>query len=73
MGSYTTFTCGEADANASVQQVSLDALIKMPGVPSGMGAVLFLKGGKPECLEIFTYGDDQWDGLFDGFSIEHSA
>ena len=45
----------------------------MPGVPNGMGAVLLLKGGMPECLELFTYGDDHWEGVYDGFSIEQTA
>jgi hypothetical protein len=34
-----------------------------------MGAVLFCRGGRPECLEIVTFGDATWDGAFAGFSI----
>jgi hypothetical protein len=49
--------------------LGLDALIVMPNVENGMGAVLFCQGGRPECLEIVTFGDATWDGLFDGFSI----
>ena len=73
VGSFTQFTCEESGASAPEQQVDLDVLINMPGVPNGMGAVLFLRGGKPECLEIFTHGDDPWDGVYDGFSIEQTA
>jgi hypothetical protein len=71
VGSFTTFICEESGANTPERYVTLDALINVPGVPNGMGAVLFFEEGKPECLEIFTYGDD-WDGVFDGFSIEQS-
>ncbi len=73
VGSFTRFSSEGSRERAPIQSVGLDALIKMPGVPNGMGAVLFLKGGKPDCLEIFTYGDDHWDGVFDGFSIERTT
>jgi len=72
VGSFTRFTCEGQDENAPMHSVNLDTSIKMPGVPNGMGAVLFLKGGKPDCLEVFAYGDDHWDGVFDGFSIQHT-
>jgi hypothetical protein len=36
------------------------------------GAVLFLREEKPECLEVFTYGNVIWEGVHDGFSIEES-
>jgi len=45
----------------------------MPGVPNGMGAVLFCKGDWPRCLEVFTYGDGHWEGAYDGFAIEQTA
>lgn len=41
---------------------------EVPGVPGGMGAVLFLSQGEPDFLECFTYADT-WDGSFDGFRI----
>lgn len=44
-------------------------MIVMPNVENGMGAVLFCRAGRPECLEIVTFGDASWDGVFDGFSI----
>ena len=34
-----------------------------------MGAVLFCTEGHPAMLEMFTYGNDHWDGTFAGFSI----
>jgi hypothetical protein len=45
----------------------------MPGVPNGMGAILFCKNGAPELLEIYTNGDVLWDGVFTGFSIGANA
>src|SRR5262249_24409137 len=73
VGSFTNFACEESSAGAPEQRVDLDAQIKMPGVPNGMGAVLFCKGGRPKCLEVFTYGDDHWEGVYDGFAIEQTA
>jgi len=73
VGCFTSFQCDASGAGASVQHIGLDVLINMPGVPYGMGAVLFRKGGKPECLEIFTYGGEHWDGVYEGFSIEQTA
>lgn len=45
----------------------------MPGVPNGMGAVLFCKGDRPQFLEVFTHGDDYWESVYDGFAIEPTA
>jgi hypothetical protein len=66
VGSYTDFLCDEAGERSTV---SMKASIAMPGVPSGMGAVLFYRGEQPTCLETFTYGDDFWTGAFEGFSV----
>jgi len=70
VGSFTRFKLDPALAKADLgeQQLGLDALVRVPGVPNGMGAVLFCRGGFPEMLETFTYGD-HWDGIFAGFSI----
>lgn len=73
VGGYTNFVNGNSSAGSSDQQIGLDDMITMPGVPSGMGAVLFCTGGYPRCLEVFTFGDDRWDGVYDGFAIEPSA
>jgi len=70
VGSFTNFACEESAADGPDLQVGLDDLIKMPGVPNGMGAVLFCKGNRPRCLEVFTYGDDLWEGVYHGFTIE---
>jgi len=73
VGSFTYFKCDESAADLPERRVGLDALIKMPGVPNGMGAVLFCKGDEPSCLEVYTYGDNHWDGVYDGFTIEEIA
>ena len=73
VGGYTNFVNGNSSASSSDQQIGLDDMITMPGVPSGMGAVLFCTGGYPRFLEVFTFGDDRWDGVYDGFAIEPSA
>ena len=72
VGSFTTFQVTEPASGLPRRPVSLDAAIRMPGVPNGIGAVLFCDGCQPECLELFTYGDDYWDGVYDGFSFERA-
>lgn len=71
VGSFTTFQPNRALARPDLgeQQLGLDVLINVPGVPNGMGAVLFCKDGCPDMLETYTYGDP-WDGTFTGFSID---
>jgi hypothetical protein len=70
VGSFTTFDTEKETTGSDARTVCLSSMIKMPGVANGMGAVLFLKGTMPLCLEIFTYGNDYWDGVYDGFVIE---
>ena len=72
VGSFTRFLCKEP-GESKEQIVGLEGLIHMPKVNNGMGAVLYCKGAQPECLELFTYGDDHWDGTYLGFSIEQSG
>jgi hypothetical protein len=73
VGSFTRFKCGDSIPDTPQRPVALDALIRMPGVPNGMGAVLFCIGDQPVCLEVYAYGDDLWDGVYDGFSFEETA
>jgi hypothetical protein len=70
VGCFTEFQRNESDKKDSEEHITLDAVIRMPGVPSGMGAALFLTAGRPRCLETFTFGGEHWDGVVDGFSIE---
>jgi hypothetical protein len=69
-GSFTNFEPEESTAASADMRVGLDVIAKVPGVPNGLGALLFCRDGKPVCLEIFTFGDDRWDGNYDGFSID---
>src|SRR5687767_14088599 len=70
VGSFTRFRADDIDPAADEQQLGLDhAEIHVATVPSGLGAVLFCRGDQPTCLELFTYGDEPWDGVYDGFSV----
>jgi hypothetical protein len=70
VGSFTRFACEAADGGTRDEPLGLNALISMPTVPTGMGAILWCRSRQPECLEIFVYGDTLSDGVFEGFSIE---
>jgi hypothetical protein len=69
-GSYTTFATPEPSPTEWRDHVGLDVLVEVPGVPNGLGAVLWLNDGLPLCLEIYTYGEDAWNGSFDGFELK---
>ena len=66
VGSYTDFLCAPSGERKSF---GLKAPITVPGVPKGMGAVLFCRGQRPECLETFTCGEHYWAGTSEGFSV----
>ena len=70
VGSFTCFHCEIVRPLLADKRLSLNRLISMPGVPDGMGAVLFCEGGKPKTLEVFTYGEQHWDGENEGFVIQ---
>ena len=72
VGSYTKFRVENSSSKLVDGRLSI-GLISMPGVPNGMGAILFCKNGAPELLEIYTNGDVLWDGVFTGFSIGANA
>ena len=61
-GSYTTFALPAASSDARRSHIGLNDLIELPGLPNGLGAVLWFRAGVPQCLEIYTYGGDGWDG-----------
>ena len=72
VGSFTDFVCNMPKA-ASDCYLGLKPLIRLPGVPNGIGAVVWCQGCQPEHLELFTYGDDLWDGTYEGFYFEEST
>ena len=69
MGSFAWFLCDESNAQKHDRHVGLDALIRMPTAPNGMGAVLFCKSEQPECLEVHSYSGFQcnWPVSHDGY------
>ena len=69
VGSYTNFMCDLPDSEDDPFP-GLKPLVRVPGVPNGMGAVLYCRRTLPKCLELFTYGDDPWDGTYEGFMLE---
>jgi hypothetical protein len=73
VGSFTDFEQDQILSDLGDRVLALKGSISMPGVPMGMGAVLFLKAGRPAMLETFTYGDEQWNGVWDGFSIQETT
>jgi hypothetical protein len=70
VGSFTTFHCEIAIPQLADKWLSLNRPIAMPGVPDGMGAILFCEGGKPKTLEVFTYGEQHGDGKHEGFVVQ---
>jgi len=73
VGSYTNFLSSKTSSELGDQPVGLKAHISIPGVLSGLGAVLFFEKGGPKFLEIYSYGDDHWNGLYQGFTINKLA
>jgi hypothetical protein len=73
VGSYTNFKCEDESAQVVEQRIGLDDLIVMPNAQYGMGAVLLCQGDRPKCLETYTFGDELWDGEFDGFVIQKAT
>jgi len=73
VGSYTKFMCSSSAPDLGDERISLNKPIVMPGVPNGMGALLFCEGGKPHTLETYTHGTELWDGVYTGFSFCRST
>jgi hypothetical protein len=73
VGSYTNFKCEDESAQVVEQRIGLDDLIIMPNVQNGMSAVLLCQGDQPKCLETYTFGDELWDGVFEGFVIQKAT
>jgi hypothetical protein len=69
VGSFTNFNVVGVDPGAPKSRLGLGCVVEVPDVPNGLGAILFLLGGRPESLEITAFGSELWDGTFDGFSI----
>jgi hypothetical protein len=71
VGSFTEFLVkNQPSVPRRVLQSS--AWAKIPGLQFGLGIVAFREGDRLT-LETFTYGDDKWDGVFEGFAVETAA
>jgi hypothetical protein len=74
VGSFTKFSpISNLSLAVGNRQIGLASRILVPNVQNGLGAVLFCENGNPTCLEICTFGNDYWDGVYSGFSIEKNA
>jgi hypothetical protein len=73
VGSFTNFRCANAEGHAASSILNLPGTITVTGVQNGLGAHLVLRGGIPECLEIYTFGSDHWDGTYETFSLPEDA
>ena len=69
-GSFTNFALLETALDGAQRHLGWNGLVRLPGVPSGLGAVLFCQGDRPTCLELYAFGDEHWDGVHDGFRLE---
>ena len=65
-GSYTYFRC---ESSGPQSTAGLRGHIKVPGLGVGLGAVLFLKGRDPYFLELYTFGDEPWEGESGEFEV----
>jgi hypothetical protein len=72
VGSYTHFLC-DLPESADDRYAGLNALIRVPSVPNGMQAVLWCRSKHPDFLEIVTFGNDHWDGTYDGFYLDENT
>jgi hypothetical protein len=70
VGSFTHFRREAGAEGGARRTVGLDAVIRIPSVASGLGALLFCRGAQPLLLELYTFGHERWDGTYDGFRIE---
>jgi len=67
VGCYTKFRVVDIVVG-SKSPVTLDEAINVPGIQRGLDALLFLKDGKVDFLEVVSF-DELWEGTFEGFSI----
>ncbi len=68
VGSFTDFNHAKVNEGAPRNILDLPGAIAVSGVPNGLGAHLTLLAGLPDCLEIYAFGSDHWDGTFEAFS-----
>lgn len=73
VGVYVNFDRQSQGATLVVEsgQFGYDGEIEIDSVESGLGAVLDVSGKKLNHLELFTYGDENWDGntIIESFAV----
>jgi hypothetical protein len=67
-GAYITVSPNTIQFEPHNLELDAEATIEIPGLKHGLGAILFIRQGRAECLELFTY-DDEWWGESAGFRI----
>lgn len=67
-GGFVTFAPGGAQFEPSDLELDAEAEIQLPSLKHGLGALLFVRDGKADWLELFTY-DEEWWGDASGFRI----
>ncbi len=70
VGSYTTFLTAKGGERRILRTA---ARIDVAGLRDGLGNVVFMSGDELEMLELYTYGDEKWDGVYAGFVIDGDA
>lgn len=74
VGSFTKFQqYSNLNLVGGDRQIGLAAKILVPGLKNGLGAWLFFENKNPSQLEIFTYGEELWNGVFNGFEIKRNV
>jgi hypothetical protein len=68
VGCYTDFLVRNGP-KVERQVLGIAARIRMPGLEHELGFHAFYEGDRI-LFETFTFGDDKWDGVFDGFEIQ---
>lgn len=66
-GGYVTFEKNQfvSALSGKTLELGFDGEITIPDLPSGLGAVLLLEKGELRHLELFSYGNELWDGRSD--------
>jgi len=71
VGSFTEFLVKD---HPEVKRQVLDCLVtvRVPGLQLGLGFLAFWEANRLT-LETYTFGDEKWDGVYDGFVFETAA
>jgi hypothetical protein len=68
-GGFIEFGPNSIEFQPAKMQLDIDAVIELPCVEHGMGALLFVREARASTLEVYTYGENEWWGDATGFVI----